>query len=281
MNTVLITGCSSGVGLELASAFARRGDTVLATMRDTRRGSALLERLDADESARVRLLELDTTDAPSVARLGATVAADFADLSVVVNNAGISVVGSLEAVDESALREVFETNFFGALAVTRALLPVLRQQSRGRIIFIGAIGALLSTPYLGAYCTSKHALDCMAATLDIELRPAGIRVSSIHPGPLRTDIAKKMVVHAGEGTMHEPATRAYAEGLRQRLTSSPDSLAAVTEVVFEAVDSDQPRPRYVMSSRMGPVLAPLVQELEALHDREYEMTAPLQKAAAS
>lgn len=280
VRTVLITGCSSGVGLELAVAFADRGDTVIATMRDKRRGAALLERVGGSQAGRVHLLELDITEPGSIRHLATIVADEFPGVSVLINNAGISVVGSLESVSESALREVFETNVFGTLTVTRELLPTLRQHAGGRIVFVGAIGALLSTPYLGAYCMSKHALDCMAATLDIELRPHGIRVSSVHPGPLRTEIARKMVVHAGEGTAYELPTRAYAEGLRQRMESSPDPLSAVASAVFAAVDSDQPRQRYVVSSRVGPVLEPLVRELELLHEREYEMTAPLQAVAA-
>jgi NAD(P)-dependent dehydrogenase (short-subunit alcohol dehydrogenase family) len=275
MHSVLITGCSSGVGLELAAAFAERGDTVLATLRDAGRSGALVQRL-GPHADRVHIIELDTTEPASVHRLAVTVADRFPELDVLVNNAGVSVVGSLEAVDETALRQVFETNFFGSLALTRAVLPVLRQQPDARIVFIGAIGALLSTPYLGAYCTSKHALDCMAATLDIELRPAGIRVCSIHPGPLRTEIARKMVVHAGQGTMHEQPTNAYAEGLRQRIANSPDSLSMVADAVFEAIDSPEPHQRYVISSRLGSMLEPLVLELERLHSREYEMTAPLQ-----
>jgi NAD(P)-dependent dehydrogenase (short-subunit alcohol dehydrogenase family) len=98
---------------------------------------------------------------------------------VLVNNAGIGALGALEVVEPSVLRQVFDTNVFGALDVTRAVVPHLRHQQHGRIIFLNAIGGILTTAYLGAYCASKHALDCIAAVLDLELRPFGIRVSSI------------------------------------------------------------------------------------------------------
>ena len=100
---------------------------------------------------------------------------------MLVNNAGVGVIGAMEVLDDSTLRGIFDTNVFGAAAVTRAVLPQMRQRQAGRIIFMNAIGGVLTTAFLGAYCASKHALDCLAAVFDLELRPFGIRVSSVYP----------------------------------------------------------------------------------------------------
>jgi len=133
-------------------------------------------------------------------------------IDVLVNNAGIGVLGALEVLDEPTLREVFDTNVFGAMAVTRAVLPHMREQQAGRVIFMNAIGGILTTAFLGAYCASKHALDCIAAVYDLELRPFGIRVSSIYPSAFRTSMGGNLSLVAGEGTPYaKPALHALAD----------------------------------------------------------------------
>ena len=202
---VLITGCSSGFGLELAAAFAERGDQVVATVRDLGRASALRSRLGQTASIR----QLDVTQPASIDRAVADTLAEQGQIDVLVNNAGVAAVGALEVLPEDTLREAFDVNVFGALAVTRAVLPHMRQRRSGRIVFLNAIGGLLNTPYLGAYCASKHALDGLAATLDIELRPFGVRASSVLPSAYHTQIAGNMRASFGEGSAYEAATRAY------------------------------------------------------------------------
>jgi NAD(P)-dependent dehydrogenase (short-subunit alcohol dehydrogenase family) len=262
VSVILITGCSSGFGLATAQAFARRGDTVIATMRDPSRASAL------HEAPNVTVLRMDVTDAGSINSAVQSTMQQHQRVDVLVNNAGIGVLGALEVLDDQQLRGVFDTNVFGAVAVTRAVLPSMREQGSGRVIFMNAIGGILTTAYLGAYCASKHALDCIAAIFDLELRPFGIRVSSVYPSAFHTAMGDNMAVVAGEGTPYAAPTRAYFDGLSQRIQTGPSDLSPVVDAVIEAATSPDPKLRYPVAPHLTPVLEPALTALEALHERE-------------
>jgi NAD(P)-dependent dehydrogenase (short-subunit alcohol dehydrogenase family) len=266
MALVLVTGCSSGFGLEIALAFARRGDQVVATMRDPSRAGELRRRLEQASLPNVSIEALDVTQDESIQ----AAVAHHPTIDVLVNNAGIGAVGALEVLAPSTLREVFETNVFGAVAVTRAVLPGMRQRGRGRIVFMNAIGGLLNTPYLGAYCASKHALDCLAATFDIELRPFGIRASSVCPSAFHTPMADHLQAEISDGPYAAPASAYYA-GLTDRIRNGPSDLSPVVDAVLEAATSDDPRPRYLVAPHLASVLEPLVATLETLHEREVSL----------
>jgi NAD(P)-dependent dehydrogenase (short-subunit alcohol dehydrogenase family) len=262
---VLITGCSSGFGLATAQAFARRGDTVIATMRDPSRAGDVF----ADPSAMpAEVVRLDVTDQGSIIEAVRASVGKFGSIDVLVNNAGVGVLGALEVLDDQQLRGVFDTNLFGAVAVTRAVLPSMREQHSGRVIFMNAIGGILTTAYLGAYCASKHALDCIAAIFDLELRPFGIRVSSVYPSAFHTAMGDNMAVVAGEGTPYAAPTRAYFDGLSQRIQNGPADLSPVVDAVLEAATSPDPKLRYPVAPHLTPVLEPALTALEALHQRE-------------
>jgi NAD(P)-dependent dehydrogenase (short-subunit alcohol dehydrogenase family) len=271
MAVVLVTGCSSGFGLECAVGFARRGDQVVATMRDVGRGDELRQRIAGEALGGVSLRQLDVADAGSIERAVAETLAEHGRIDVLVNNAGIGAVGALEAVPESLLREVFETNVFGALAVTRAVLPCMRRQRQGRVVFMNAIGGLLNTPYLGAYCASKHAVDCLAATLDIEVRPFGVRVSSVMPSAFHTPMAGNLRTALDEPAEYASAAREYLAGLTARIEGGPSDLSPVVQAVIEAATAADPRPRYLVAPHLADTLGPLVDSLERLHDREVSL----------
>ncbi len=262
MAVVLITGCSSGFGVEFAAAFARRGDSVVATMRDVSRSAALRERLG---HLSVEARALDVTDAGSIQ----AVVSQMERIDVLVNNAGIGVVSALETIDGASLRQVFETNVFGALAVTQAVLPRMRAQGSGRVVFVSAIGALLNTPYLGAYCASKHALDCLAATLDIELRPFGIRVSSVLPAAFNTGMAGNLRTEFREP--YAEAAAQYFEGLQGRMAAGGGDLSPVADAVVEAATASDPKVRYLVAPHLAEVLGPVMDGLARLHERELAL----------
>ena len=271
MAVVLVTGCSSGFGLEFVSAFARRGDTVVATLRDPSRADTLRGRIEAEQLANVTILQLDVTDADRSTHAIEEIVEAHGRIDVLINNAGIGAVGALEVLDEATLREVFDTNVFGAIAVTNAVLPSMRRQRSGRIVFVNAIGGILTTPYLGAYCASKHALDCVAATFDIELRPFGIRASSVLPSAFQTAMSGNLRTDFGPGTDYEAASREYFAGLSQRIRNGPSDLSPVAEAAIEAATAPDPRPRYLIAPHLADVLDPVVNELERLHQREVSM----------
>jgi NAD(P)-dependent dehydrogenase (short-subunit alcohol dehydrogenase family) len=179
----LITGCSSGIGRATALAAARRGDRVLATARDEGAVRALH---DAHPSL-VSTHALDVTDDASIEAVCAYIDANVGSVDVLVNNAGRGFLGPLEETTDADLRRVFDTNVFGTMALTRAVLARMRPARRGHIVFVTSLGAMLAPPFVGAYASSKAAADRLAVALAAELRPFGIRVSSVLPGLFRTN----------------------------------------------------------------------------------------------
>jgi NAD(P)-dependent dehydrogenase (short-subunit alcohol dehydrogenase family) len=185
--TVLISGASTGIGRATALELAASGWTVLAGVRKTADGEAL--RVDGGE--RVMPLQLDVTDSGQIER-----AAERVDeltpggLDALVNNAGSAVGGPLELLSMDQVRSLFDVNFFGHVAVTRALIPALRR-ARGRIVLISSIGGLVTTPYMAPYHASKYALEAVGNALRMELAGSGIQVALIEPGSVATPIWEK------------------------------------------------------------------------------------------
>lgn len=259
MAVVLITGCSSGFGLAFAEAFARRGDQVVATMRTPQPING------------VDVQRLDVTDPASIEGVVSHAIEKYGRIDALINNAGIGALGALETLAEDTLREVFETNVFGAVAVTRAVLPHMRKLRAGRVVFVNAIGGILNTAYLGAYCASKHALDCIAATFDIELRPFGIRCSSVYPSGFNTGMGGNLRLSSFIGDYGDAEQR-YYEALRGRIENGPKDLSPVVDAVVEAVTSEDPQLRYLIAPHLQEVLSPVLDELDKLHAREVQLT---------
>jgi NAD(P)-dependent dehydrogenase (short-subunit alcohol dehydrogenase family) len=279
MSVVLITGCSSGFGLETALAFARRGDDVIATVRDVGRANQLRAQTQGLEN--VVIERLDVTDQASIDHAVSATLARFGQIDVLVNNAGIGVIAALEVLDDATLRRVFDTNVFGATAMTRAVLPTMRQRHAGRVIFMNAIGGVLTTAFLGAYSASKHALDCLAAVFDLELRPFGIRVSSVYPSAFRTAIADNMPVLPGENSPYTEPTQAYHAALSGRIRFGPTDLSPVVDAVIEAATADNPRLRYLVAPHLAEILDPAFAALDALHQREIDQMTPAPGASGA
>ena len=246
MRTVLITGTSTGFGRVATELLAAKGWRVFATMRDLGRKGSLERALkDAGLSERVTYLQLDVTDPASIEAAVKSVLAETGNaLDAVVQNAGIAVAGVLEDLPEPDIRSVMETNFFGALALTRTLLPTFRAQRRGRIVLISSQAALAGQPGNAMYCASKWALEGWAESLAYEVDPFGIDVVLVEPGPYRTEIWNntKWV------TPPESAYFPWLKRLRQaadwhqiRTSREPKEVA---EVIAHALEARRPRFRY-------------------------------------
>lgn len=171
MKTILITGCSSGFGLATARYFLEREWRVIATMRTVRED--LLPRCE-----HLRVLPLDVSDAASIARA----VADAGEIDVLVNNAGIGLLGALEGCSMDAVRQVFETNTFGTMAMIQAVLPQFRQRKAGVVINLSSSVTLLPLPLLSLYTASKAAVNAFSESVALELAPFNIRVSVVLPG---------------------------------------------------------------------------------------------------
>ncbi|MGK3965536.1 oxidoreductase [Sorangium sp. So ce118] len=186
----LVTGASRGFGAEITKAALAAGGAVVATARDPGR---ITERFGTSEA--LLPVALDVTDERSVAAAVEAAIARFGRIDVLVNNAGYGILGAVEETSGDEVRRVYETNVFGLLAVTRAVLPQLRKQRSGHILNLSSIGGYRSGPGFGIYCSTKFAIEGISEALHAELAPLGIHVTSLEPGYFRTEFfeSKSMV----------------------------------------------------------------------------------------
>jgi NAD(P)-dependent dehydrogenase (short-subunit alcohol dehydrogenase family) len=183
MRSVLITGTSTGIGQATAVTLAARGWRVFATMRNLEKRGLLEQALkEAGVQNDVEIEQLDVTDTTSIrSAVASTLSQTGNKLDAVVHNAGVAAVGALEDVPESELRRVMETNFFGVLELTRALLPTFRAQRRGRIVIVSSEAAFMGQPTNSIYCASKWAVEGWAEAVAYELEPFGIDIILVEP----------------------------------------------------------------------------------------------------
>lgn len=253
---VLITGATAGIGRHAALYLAERGFHVVATGRNSDALASL-----ASEAAAVGTLtplRLDVTDQDSIA--GAVAAVDKLTgghgVDVLVNNAGYGDVAPLEMVTDAELRANYETNVFGLMAVTRAFLPAMRRRGRGRVINVSSLGGLITLPFYGAYNSTKYAVESLSDALRIELRPLGIEVSLVEPGPIRTRFTTSSLAAAGKyETADSPYKQVVAHfaSIARRTDKSAPGPKVVSRAIYHAAASRRPRPRYKVpfSARLG------------------------------
>ncbi len=181
----LITGCSTGFGRDLARAVLARGWFAVVTARDP---AAVADIVAAHPDTAVGA-ELDVTDSAQIVAVVAQAVQKFGRIDVLVNNAGYGYQAAIEEGVEAEIRAQFDTNVFGLFAVTRAVLPVMRAQKAGHVINITSVAGFIGFPGSGYYAASKHAVEGFSDSLGAELRPLGIHVTCVEPGPFRTDWA--------------------------------------------------------------------------------------------
>jgi NAD(P)-dependent dehydrogenase (short-subunit alcohol dehydrogenase family) len=246
MSVVLITGCSSGIGLETALGFARRGDTVVATMRNIDKADTLRKRA-ANEGVEVHVEQLDVNSPESIEAAVALVIERHGTVDVLVNNAGISNTGPVETMSIENATHLMDTNFWGPMRTIRAALPTMRSQRSGVIVNVSSLASRIpATMYSGMYAASKQALNALSEALASEVEPFDIRVVSIEPGFFGTEIAANNI------SADELLNEAYAadqEWIRSFMESSVeggDDPAVVAEaIVAAATDSTTPLHRPV------------------------------------
>ncbi len=240
--TVLITGCSSGIGAAMARDFARRGHRIFATAR--RR-----ESLAPLEAEGVRGLTLDVDDDASIDAAFAVVREEAGALDVLVNNAGFSQVGAVIDLTREDLRRQYETNVIAPAIVTGRAVPLLRaavaQSGRAVVANVGSIVGLFTTPFAAAYCSSKAAVHSITDALRMELDPFGIRVVSIQPGGVRSSFGEhaEAAIRLPDGSLYRPVER----GIRARAQAGQQGATPAEEFagpVVEALLRDRP-PRVI------------------------------------
>ncbi len=248
MAVVLITGCSSGFGLLTALQFARKGDTVYATMRNTAKAGDL-EKAKQAEGLAIEVLPLDVTDERSVSSAVRQVLDAAGQIDVLVNNAGLGHHGAIEDTDDDEVKEIFETNFFGALRVTRAVVPSMRALGSGTIVNVSSLAAPVTPPFSGTYAASKRALEAISDALHFELHPFGVRVVIIEPGGFETEIERNRRVSRRftEGSPYPAIDQRFQEALsRLPAAAARDDASKVAEAIYQAVHDPQPKLRYLV-----------------------------------
>jgi short-subunit dehydrogenase/acyl carrier protein len=240
----LITGCSSGIGRATAQLFRQAGHPVYATARQ-------LDSIADLAQAGAVTLALDVTDEDSMTAAVERVEEDHGAVGILVNNADYGLQGAIEAVSLDDVRRQFETNLFGQIRLTQLVLSAMRAQRRGRIINASAMGAYFSLPGTGILHASKHAVRATSAALRLELRPFGIAVSVVEPGPVRTAFAGKANATLPHGDSSGPYDRFHTEvaarldaAYQPKITNMALSADTVAHVILKAARSHHPRARY-------------------------------------
>jgi NADP-dependent 3-hydroxy acid dehydrogenase YdfG len=199
--TWFITGASSGFGREIALAVIASGGKVVATARNP----SVLDAIVQSAPERAMAVGLDVTDKQQLANAIAAAERRFGSIDVLVNNAGYGLIGNIEEADEAAIRRVFEVNFFGMVAVTRALLPGFRARRRGWIVNISSVAGLVGLTASGFYSASKFAMEGFSEALRSELEPFGIGLMMVEPGMFRTEFLGSAVVRPAVGADYPAA----------------------------------------------------------------------------
>jgi NAD(P)-dependent dehydrogenase (short-subunit alcohol dehydrogenase family) len=236
-----ITGTSKGFGRVWARAALQRGDQVVATARD----AGTLDELVEEHGDNVLALALDVTDKAAVDRAVATAVERFGRLDVVVNNAGYGQFGMIEELTEQEARDQFETNLFGALWVTQAVLPRLREQGSGHILQVSSVGGVNAFPTIGIYNASKWALEAMSQALAGEVAGLGIHVTIVEPGGFATDWAGPSAAHATPIAAYDGVRNVVRERFA-RLAGSPGDPEATGPAILQIVDADEPPLRFFL-----------------------------------
>lgn len=250
--TVLITGATDGLGRAAALLLAEKGYRVFAAGRSAEK-RAELDRLATAKKLPLETLELDVCSETSVSGAVQQILQKAGNLDVLINNAGVGLMAVAEELKLDDLRRLYETNIFGLLRVTQAVLPHMRERKAGRIVMISSVAGILTPPTYGAYSSSKHAVEALSNALRLELYPFNIDVILIEPGYIMTNFqqtAKDLAESYIEGSTASPYAKIYegaiagATNSRRESKTTPEDCA---RVILLAIESGHPRARYTVT----------------------------------
>lgn len=269
---VLVTGTSTGLGLETAIHLAGTGFKVYATLRDLSRSDGI-EQAAADQGVHVEILRLDVTEPASIDTAVARIIENDGRIYGLVNNAGIALRGCLEDLDDDEIRDVFEANVFGTFAVTKRVLPYMRQARDGRIINISSVGGRISSFGLSMYCSTKFAMEGFGEALYLETAPFGVKSILIEPGIINTS---RWSHNRGNARRALDKSSPYSSLFRkaevladQRVEMSRTQPEDVARAVHRALTHPNPRLRYVVGRPAAMAILARRYLPERLFDRLY------------
>ncbi|MGC4866384.1 oxidoreductase [Micromonospora sp. DT53] len=240
----LITGCSRGLGRALAEAVLADGDHLVATARNP----AQLDDLVDSHGDQVRAVALDVNDSAAASAAVRTAVDTFGRLDILVNNAGYADVAAIEDMSEDDFRAQVEANFFGVVNLSRAALPVMREQGRGHIVQISSVGSRVASTGLGAYQSAKWAVSGFSGVLAKEVEAFGIRITTVEPGGLRTDWAGSSMSALPISEPYRPVIDPAVQRLRQASGAQPGDPARAAQAIIRITRVDDPPLRLLLGA---------------------------------
>jgi len=267
----IVTGSSSGIGLETSLELARNGFYTYASMRNIEKSKKIKE-IAKNQNLPLSVIQLDVNDEESITEAIEAISNEKNRIDVLVNNAGYGVFGSLEDLSVEEMKGQFETNFFGVVRVTKKVLPIMRKRldSKRTIVNISSVGGCIGAPILSAYQSTKFALEGLSESLYYELQPFGIRVVIIEPGFIQTNIMNSSII-AKNGSNHKSPyfqlTQTIEKYFRSMVDDNSDATPAihVANTIIDAVKADNPDLRYPVGNDAKTIL----EARKKMSDREF------------
>jgi NAD(P)-dependent dehydrogenase (short-subunit alcohol dehydrogenase family) len=260
----VVTGSSSGIGLETSLVLARNNFHTYATMRSPERGTKM-RAIQSGENLPIEIIQLDVASDKSVTNAIESIVSKSGKIDVLVNNAGYGLVGAFEELDIDEIKQQYETNFFGVIRVTQAVIPIMKEQKSGIIVNISSGAGRFGYPGGSAYVSTKFALEGLSESMAYELDPFGIKVALVEPGFVRTNfsnvIAKKSQKPNSEYSKMMEIMSGRIDEMRRK-SSSPELVA---NIVLEAVTSKNPNLRYLA----GKDVEQWIEQKKKLSDKEF------------
>lgn len=246
--TVLVTGCSSGIGLATCHVLSRNNFMTYGTVRNLSKAKKIQDLINS-ENLSLKILRLDVNDNQSIKLAVKKILTDTGRIDVLINNAGYGMFGPVEEITTQEVKKQFETNFFGTIRLIKAIVPIMRKQGNGTIVNISSMVGRFGVPLNSAYVSSKFAVEGLSESISFELEEFGIRVIVIEPGVVKSDFfhnvkVKGMNLESPYHKLMERRVKFLDKAMKNSLTSSYD----VADTILEALNSKDPKFRYVIGN---------------------------------
>ena len=244
----LVTGCSSGIGLETAIALGREGHFTYATMRDVKK-SGSLDKIVNDEGLPIKVLELDVDSEKSVDDTIAKIMEEKGRVDTLINNAGWGMWGAVEDVSIEEFKQQFETNFFSIIRLIQKVAPIMRKQKSGNIVNVSSVAGKIGFPVSPAYISSKFALEGLSECIRFELGPFGINVIIIEPGVIKTNFfdSMKMAKKSNSDSVYNEITSKVVSGVKMMAEMGTEP-KEVADTIIKSINEEKPLPRYIVGN---------------------------------